>query len=195
MSPVPDLSGPSLVQTRLYLPFTQAIAMAMVFAPGRRPSAPGRRDHPGYWCNMQAEPHDTVDAPRRRWLRWLRDIVLLLLVFAGVQWWQARDLAQGAAPPLPAGPRRPSPAEPRTGSGRDGPTRVHLRHIPYPFNRPGYPPRISVSLCKSLIYVRFRRRSRAGFASVAAARRKPFGGLRIHNFLAKKGWHERADPC
>ena len=49
---------------------------------------------------MQAEPHDTVDAPRRRWLRWLRDIVLLLLVFAGVQWWQARDLAQGAAPPL-----------------------------------------------------------------------------------------------
>ena len=28
----------------------------MVFAPGRRPTAPGRRDHPGYWCNMQASP-------------------------------------------------------------------------------------------------------------------------------------------
>ena len=51
---VPNLSGPSLVQLRLYLPFTQAIATAMVFAPGRRPNASGRRDHPGYWCNMQA---------------------------------------------------------------------------------------------------------------------------------------------
>ncbi len=43
---------------------------------------------------------DPVHAPRRRWLRWLRDIVLLLLVFAAVQWWQARDLVRGAAPPL-----------------------------------------------------------------------------------------------
>jgi thiol-disulfide isomerase/thioredoxin len=46
------------------------------------------------------KPPDTVDAPRRRWLRWLRDILLLLLVFAAVQWWQGRDLVRGAAPPL-----------------------------------------------------------------------------------------------
>jgi thiol-disulfide isomerase/thioredoxin len=39
-------------------------------------------------------------AKSRRWLGWLRDILLLLLVFAAVQWWQARDLVQGAAPPL-----------------------------------------------------------------------------------------------
>jgi thiol-disulfide isomerase/thioredoxin len=43
---------------------------------------------------------DAADAPRRRWLRWLRDIVLLLSVFAAVQWWQSRDLAHGTAPPL-----------------------------------------------------------------------------------------------
>ena len=53
-APVPDLSGPSLAQARLDLPFTQTIATAMVFPPGRRPNAPGRRDHPGYWCDMQA---------------------------------------------------------------------------------------------------------------------------------------------
>ena len=50
-----DLSGPSLVQARLHLLFTQTIAMAMLFAPEQRPSAPGRRDHPGYWCNFQVE--------------------------------------------------------------------------------------------------------------------------------------------
>ena len=55
VSSVPDLSGPSLVQARLYLPFTQTIAKAMVFAPAQRPNAPGRRDHPGYWCNLQAD--------------------------------------------------------------------------------------------------------------------------------------------
>lgn len=37
---------------------------------------------------------------RPRWVRWLRDIVLLLLVLAAIQWWQARDLAVGPAPPL-----------------------------------------------------------------------------------------------
>lgn len=37
---------------------------------------------------------------RPRWLRWLRDIALLLLVFAGIQWWQARDLVAGPAPAL-----------------------------------------------------------------------------------------------
>lgn len=48
------------------------------------------------------EPFDTAAKPARRpqWLRWLRDIALLLLVFALIQWWQARDLARGAAPPL-----------------------------------------------------------------------------------------------
>jgi thiol-disulfide isomerase/thioredoxin len=37
---------------------------------------------------------------RPRWLRWLRDIALVILVFAAVQWWQARNLVQGPAPPL-----------------------------------------------------------------------------------------------
>ncbi len=68
---VPDLSEPSLVQARLHLPFTQPIATAMVLfgaslrltpaglarntapggivVPGRRPTAPVRRDHLGYW--------------------------------------------------------------------------------------------------------------------------------------------------
>ena len=39
-------------------------------------------------------------ARRGRWWRWLRDIALLLLVFVAVQWWQARSLVHGAAPPL-----------------------------------------------------------------------------------------------
>jgi thiol-disulfide isomerase/thioredoxin len=37
---------------------------------------------------------------RPRWFRWLRDIALLILVFAVVQWWQARNLVKGPAPPL-----------------------------------------------------------------------------------------------
>jgi len=68
LSPVPDLSGPSLVQARMDLSFTQTIATAMVFAPGRRPYAPGRRDHPGYWCNMEARPDRTPQpGPRLLW--------------------------------------------------------------------------------------------------------------------------------
>ncbi len=52
-------------QKRLYLPFTQAIAMAMVFAPGRRPSAPGRRDHPGYYvCHHGAVVQEGTDLVR-----------------------------------------------------------------------------------------------------------------------------------
>ena len=39
-------------------------------------------------------------AVRPRWKRWLRDIVLLLLVFGAVQWWQARNLVKGPAPAL-----------------------------------------------------------------------------------------------
>lgn len=37
---------------------------------------------------------------RSRYLRWLRDIIILLLIVAGVQWWQARSMARGEAPPL-----------------------------------------------------------------------------------------------
>ena len=37
---------------------------------------------------------------RPRWLRWLRDIALVILVFAAIQWWQARNLVKGPAPPL-----------------------------------------------------------------------------------------------
>jgi hypothetical protein len=60
-----DLSGPSLVQVRLYLLFNQGIAEAMPFIPERRPIAPGRRDHPGYWCNMQVNhPFDHSRAGR-----------------------------------------------------------------------------------------------------------------------------------
>ncbi len=38
--------------------------------------------------------------PGRRWLRWLRDLALLVLVFVAIQWWQSRDLVAGVAPPL-----------------------------------------------------------------------------------------------
>ena len=44
---------------------------------------------------------ETKPTPRpRRALRWLRDIGLFLLALLLVQWWQARPLAQGEAPPL-----------------------------------------------------------------------------------------------
>jgi peroxiredoxin len=33
-------------------------------------------------------------------LRWLRDLLILLALFAAIQWWQARDLVKDAAPPL-----------------------------------------------------------------------------------------------
>lgn len=36
----------------------------------------------------------------RRWLRWVRDIALVLAVLAAVQWWQSRDLVKDQAPPL-----------------------------------------------------------------------------------------------
>ncbi len=42
----------------------------------------------------------TRTTPKRRWWRWLRDIAAVLAVVALVQWWQARDAAQGPAPPL-----------------------------------------------------------------------------------------------
>ena len=51
---------------------------------------------------MSAESADQSRNTRQRprWLRWLRDIGLLLLVFGAIQWWQARDLIAGRAPPL-----------------------------------------------------------------------------------------------
>lgn len=43
----------------------------------------------------------TAPTPRpKRWRAWLIDLALILIVFWGVQWWQARPLASGAAPPL-----------------------------------------------------------------------------------------------
>lgn len=44
-----------------------------------------------------------MTSPRRRWprwLHWLRDLVVLLLLVWGVQWWQSRQLASGPAPQL-----------------------------------------------------------------------------------------------
>ena len=38
--------------------------------------------------------------PKRRWLRWVRDILLILIVIGLVQWWQSRNLASDLAPPL-----------------------------------------------------------------------------------------------
>ena len=47
------------------------------------------------------EEAETAPPPRgRRWLRWVRDIALVLAVFAAVQWWQSRDLVKDQAPPL-----------------------------------------------------------------------------------------------
>jgi len=45
-----------------------------------------------------------MNSPKKhKALRWARDILLVVLVVAGVQWWQARDMTRGEAPPL-AGP-------------------------------------------------------------------------------------------
>lgn len=43
---------------------------------------------------------DTPSKPVRPWLRWTRDILILLLLFWLIQWWQSRDLVKDAAPPL-----------------------------------------------------------------------------------------------
>ena len=49
--------------------------------------------------NKSPDSDRSVVRPRR-WLRWVRDIALLLIVVGVVQWWQARDLASDRAPPL-----------------------------------------------------------------------------------------------
>lgn len=63
------------------------------------------------------------DKRRPRWWRWLRDVLLLLLLFAAIQWWQARDLSSGPAPALvghlsDGAPFQLDPAQ--------GPTLVHF---------------------------------------------------------------------
>ena len=46
-------------------------------------------------------PDAQKPGPRRQRLsRWVLNLALILTVFLGVQWWQARPLASGAAPPL-----------------------------------------------------------------------------------------------
>lgn len=44
----------------------------------------------------------TPPAPIRakRWRGWIVDLLLVVLIFGAVQWWRARPLASGAAPPL-----------------------------------------------------------------------------------------------
>ncbi|MGB5453676.1 MAG: protein disulfide oxidoreductase [Sedimenticolaceae bacterium] len=61
--------------------------------------------------------------PRPRWWRWLRDIALLLLFFAAVQWWQARDLSKGPAPALVG---HLSNGTPYQLDPAEGPTLVHF---------------------------------------------------------------------
>lgn len=43
--------------------------------------------------------HAETPARRRPW-RWLLDLTLVLIVLLGLQWWKARPLASGEAPPL-----------------------------------------------------------------------------------------------
>lgn len=40
--------------------------------------------------------------PWPRWARWTAEIGLVLLVFLGIQWWQARDVPRGPAPDFTA---------------------------------------------------------------------------------------------
>lgn len=73
--------------------------------------------------DQQPESSSPEDRPKRRWLAWLRDGLLVLLVLGAVQWWQSRDLADAAAPPLlglmvDGSPFQLDPAE--------GPTLVHF---------------------------------------------------------------------
>lgn len=65
----------------------------------------------------------TKAAARPRWRRWARDIAVLVLVVVAVQWWQARNLAAGAAPSLTGHlvDGRPYQLDPS-----QGPTLVHF---------------------------------------------------------------------
>jgi peroxiredoxin len=52
--------------------------------------------------NPSLPPEQSPSAKRRprRWLGWLRDGLILLVLLAAVQWWQSRDLVRETAPPL-----------------------------------------------------------------------------------------------
>jgi len=39
---------------------------------------------------------------RLRWLRWVAELGLVMLVIVGIQWWQARDVPRGPAPAFAA---------------------------------------------------------------------------------------------
>jgi len=41
-----------------------------------------------------------AEPKKRKWVHWVRDIVLVVIVVSAVQWWQNRDLPAGVAPPL-----------------------------------------------------------------------------------------------
>ena len=48
----------------------------------------------------QPENRTASKSRRPRWVAWARDIALLVVALAIIQWWQARDLVVGPAPPL-----------------------------------------------------------------------------------------------
>lgn len=73
--------------------------------------------------NLESGPDAGDPRKSRRWVRWARDVALLLLVVAAVSWWQSRHLAQDAAPPLIGLLVDGSPYQLRPGSG---PTLVHF---------------------------------------------------------------------
>ena len=71
----------------------------------------------------QPENRTASKSRRPRWVAWARDIALLVVALAIIQWWQARDLVVGPAPPLvghliDGGPYQLNPA--------NGPVLVHF---------------------------------------------------------------------
>jgi len=47
-----------------------------------------------------ASPSAAPKKTRPRWVQWALDLALIVAIFAGIQWWRARDLvASGEAPP------------------------------------------------------------------------------------------------
>jgi len=49
---------------------------------------------------MTEHAPDSGRPKRPAWVRWSRDIALLLLLFGAIQWWQSRSLVTGPAPTL-----------------------------------------------------------------------------------------------
>lgn len=56
---------------------------------------PEQRTSPRQFMNKQSGHPAT-----KRWRRWLIELCILLLVVAGIQWWQTRDAPSGPAPAL-----------------------------------------------------------------------------------------------